>query len=316
VRRLREFHRPREAGDATAPVDAHRLVADVVALTQPRWKDQAQGSGRPVRVATDLSAVPPVAGRAEELREALTNLVFNAVDALRQGGTVTLRVRSDPVAARGGGRRVLLEVEDDGVGMPEDVRRRCLEPFFTTKAERGTGLGLAMVYGVVQRHDGELTIDSVPDRGTTVRLSLPAYAPPAPGGAPPALAAPPPGRLRVLVVDDESLVRETTAAYLSADGHQVRTAAGGHAAVEALTTERFDVVVTDRAMPDLAGDTVAQAAAAVGAPVVLLTGFGDQMAATGEHVPGVVRILAKPATAATLREAIAAAVAGAAGLSP
>jgi PAS domain S-box-containing protein len=313
VRRLSEFYRPREAGEGVVPVDAHRLLADVIALTQPRWKDQAQGEGHPVLVTADLVPVPPMAGRAEELREALTNLVFNAVDALPQGGTITLRARPDPAVPPTSSSRIILEVQDDGVGMPEAVRRRCLEPFFTTKGKRGTGLGLAMVYGVVRRHSGELEIDSVPGQGTTVRLKVPAYAAPAAqdvapraNGTPAAIRS-----LRVLVVDDEPLVRETTAAYLTADGHRVRTAAGGHEAVGTLGKEPFDLVVTDRAMPDLSGDTVARAAAALGAPVILLTGFGDLMAATGERVPGVDRVLAKPVSAASLRAAIAAVVTGA-----
>jgi CheY-like chemotaxis protein len=120
----------------------------------------------------------------------------------------------------------------------------------------------------------------------------------------------------VLVVDDEPLVRETTAAYLSADGHLVRTAVGGQEAMEALGTERFDVVVTDRAMPHLSGDTVARAAASLGTPVILLTGFGDQMAVTGERLPGADWVLAKPITAITLRQAIVVAVAGATAESP
>jgi signal transduction histidine kinase len=312
VRRLSEFYRPRAASEGVVPVDAHRLVEDVIVLTQPRWKDQAQGEGRPVRVTTELVAVPPLAGRAEELREALTNLVFNAVDALPAGGgTVTLRVRPVPVGAGAPPDRLVLEVADDGAGMPTEVRQRCLEPFFTTKGKGGSGLGLSMVYGIVRRLSGDLEIDSAPGRGTTVRLVLPVYAPPvaAPRGGEGGAAV---GRLRVLVVDDEPLVRETTVAYLTADGHRVRTASGGAEAVRALGKEPFDLVVTDRAMSDLSGDTVARTAAALGMPVILLTGFGDLMAATGELVPGVDRILAKPLTAATLREAIVAVAAGAA----
>jgi CheY-like chemotaxis protein/anti-sigma regulatory factor (Ser/Thr protein kinase) len=287
------------------PVDAHRLVADVVALTQPRWKDQAQAGGRPVRVVTDLAPVPPIAGRAEELRGILTNLVFNAVDALPEGGTITLRVHPDPAPPPGAGGHVVVEVRDDGVGMTEAVRQQCLDPFFTTRGRRGTGLGLAMVYGVVLRHNGTLEIDSAPGQGTTVRLRLPAHAPVA--GEPRAVGGPPPPpgrRLRVLVVDDEPLVRETTVAYLTAEGHRVRTAANGQEALAILDTEPFDLVVTDRAMPDLSGDAVASAAAALGTPVILLTGFGDLMAATGEQVPGVARILGKPLTGAALREAV------------
>src|SRR5882762_6998145 len=111
-----------------------------------------------------------------EIREALINLIFNAVDAMPDGGTLTLRTRvsaTPPDSVTGSvSRRVHIEVSDTGVGMTEDIRRRCLEPFFTTKGERGTGLGLAMVYGVVERHSSEINIESEIGKGTTMRLSF------------------------------------------------------------------------------------------------------------------------------------------------
>jgi signal transduction histidine kinase len=166
VSRLREVFRARDPGEPAAPVDLNAVAALAVALTQFKWKDQAQTRGAAVRVATDLRAVPAVAGDEAALREALTNLILNAVDALPAGGTVTLRTRTE-------GAHAVLEVADSGTGMTAEVRRRCLEPFFTTKGERGTGLGLGMVHGTVRRHEGTLEIDSAPGAGTTVRLRLP-----------------------------------------------------------------------------------------------------------------------------------------------
>src|SRR6202012_6170392 len=111
---------------------------------------------------------PEIMGANHALRAALPNLIFNAVDAMPNGGSITVRTRQS--IAANGETRVLIEVSDTGVGMDDDTRRRCLEPFYTTKGERGTGLGLAMVYGMVQRHSADLEIDSAPGRGTTVRL--------------------------------------------------------------------------------------------------------------------------------------------------
>ncbi len=167
VNRLREFYRQREEGEVFAPVDLNKLIEQAVSLTQPKWKNQAEAKGVTIQVVTEFERIRPVAGSEADLREALTNLIFNAVDAMPQGGTITVRTRS-------ANSRVIMEVADTGMGMTEDVRQRCLEPFFTTKGDRGTGLGLSMVYGILQRHLGSVEIDTALGKGTTFRLSLPA----------------------------------------------------------------------------------------------------------------------------------------------
>ena len=130
-----------------------------------------QQRGVVIEARTELAAqLPPITGSQSEMREAMTNLVLNAADAMPEGGTMTLRTRGTPQG------EVIIEVCDTGVGMDEDSRRRCLEPFFTTKGERGTGLGLAMVYGIAQRHGALLEIDSEPGWGTTVRMCFRAAA--------------------------------------------------------------------------------------------------------------------------------------------
>src|ERR1700693_6014061 len=167
VSRLRDFYRNRESEDIFAAVDLNEVIEQSVSLTQPKWKTQALASGHKIEVALDLGKVPPVSGNPPDLREALTNLIFNAVDAMPAGGTVTLRSRAEDKA-------VLFEISDTGTGMSEDVRTRCLEPFFSTKGEKGTGLGLSMVFGIIKRHNGTLDIESALDRGSTFRIRLPA----------------------------------------------------------------------------------------------------------------------------------------------
>jgi signal transduction histidine kinase len=163
VNRLREFYRFRDAGEVFAPVDINQLVTSAVGLTKPKWQAQAQASGRTIEVKTAPGTVPLVAGNESELREALTNLIINAVDAMPHGGTITLRTFTD-------GPLVCLAVTDTGTGMTEETRRRCLEPFFSTKGASGTGLGLSMVYGtVVQRHQGTIDIETA--RGAAPRSS-------------------------------------------------------------------------------------------------------------------------------------------------
>ena len=142
VKRLREFYRKPEATVNLEDIDLSQVVTQVIALTQPRWRDQAQSKGITIEIETDLQEVPTVAANESELREVLTNLVLNATDAMPEGGTLTLRTRRNAEQA-------ILEVNDTGVGMSEEVRKRCMEPFFTTKGEQGTGLGLAMGYGII-----------------------------------------------------------------------------------------------------------------------------------------------------------------------
>jgi len=171
VERLREFYRRREEGETFAAVDLNALVQQTIELSQPRWRHQAGAEERRVEVHSELRLIPAAAGSETELREMLMNLVFNAVDALPEGGAITVRTYLD----RKTRDRVTLEVSDTGAGMTDEVKQRCLEPFFTTKGERGTGMGMAMVYGTVKRHGGRLEIESTVGQGTTVRIVLPRH---------------------------------------------------------------------------------------------------------------------------------------------
>jgi nitrogen fixation negative regulator NifL len=299
VNRLREFYRQRDEGEVFAPVDLNKLIEQAVSLTQPKWKNQAEAKGVTIQVVTEFERIRPVAGSEADLREALTNLIFNAVDAMPQGGTITVRTRS-------ANSRVIMEVADTGVGMTEEVRQRCLEPFFTTKGDRGTGLGLSMVYGILQRHQGSVEIETAPGKGTTFRLSLPAAQEKPPTckreSAPTSIRP-----LRVLLVDDEDIVCQILREYLVEDGHVVETAANGHEALDKLPKAAFDVVILDRAMPGLSGDQTALAIKELKPelPVILLTGFGNMMQAAGETPPGIDLVLGKPVTIAGLRSALA-----------
>ena len=179
VARMREFYRRRSGHGAIGKVNINQTIEEVIELTRPRWRDLSQREGISIQVQRELEPdLPPLLSDPSELREALTNLVFNAVDALPQGGVITLVTRSvtRPASAESGNaeRQLQVEVRDNGVGMDEKIRQHCLEPFFSTKAQRGgTGLGLAMVYGMVQRHDGSIEIESTPGRGTCMRLIFP-----------------------------------------------------------------------------------------------------------------------------------------------
>ncbi len=298
VRRLREFYRKRRETEVFQPVDLNALIRQAIALAEPKWSSQAQATGAQIRIDTELAETPLAAGHPADLREVLTNLIFNAVDAMPRGGCITVRSRAQD-------QRVTLEVSDTGVGMTEEIRKRCLEPFFSTKGERGTGLGLAIVYGIVQRHGGTIDIDSTVGEGTTFVVELPVHTGQAPAPMPAASRAPT-RPLRVLVVEDEPTLLDIQTEYLTSDGHTVETATNGAEGLEKFRASEFDLLLTDRAMPQMSGDQLATAAKqlAPGIPVILVTGFGDMMRSNGDKPAGVDLVVPKPFTQAMLRQAV------------
>jgi signal transduction histidine kinase len=314
VARMREFYRPREPELEQSDVELNQLVRQVIELTRARWSDQPQRRGIMIELKPKLAPdLLDVRGADNEVRDALTNLIFNAVDAMPDGGVIEVRTSMPAVPADSGAptRQVWLEVSDTGIGMDEETRRRCLEPFFTTKGERGTGLGLAMVYGMAQRHGCALEIDSKPGIGTTVRLVFPvSAAASSPTARVPAL--PPTARsLRILVVDDDPVLNESLRNTLQADGHQVTTAGGGQAGIDAFrsarqTSEPFDIVITDLGMPYVDGRQVVDSVRATtpDTPIIMLTGWGQQLA-DNERTPRVDRLLSKPPRLQELRSALA-----------
>jgi CheY-like chemotaxis protein/anti-sigma regulatory factor (Ser/Thr protein kinase) len=236
----------------------------------------------------------------ETLREVFLNLIINAVDAMPDGGRIVLSAEAE-------GDAVVVRVRDTGVGMSADIRRHCMEPFFTTKGEKGSGLGLSLCYGVVQRHGGVLQIESEVGQGTTVIVRLPRGEGSARAPDVPATVTPRPARpRRLLVIDDDEMGRDLMSMYLRSDGHTVETAAGGVEGLRMFREDRFDLVVTDRAMAGMGGDQVAAEIKRIapGVPVIMVTGFGDLMLHRRETPPGVDLLVGKPVTQCELRDAI------------
>jgi PAS domain S-box-containing protein len=309
VSRMKEFYR-HQPEMAMLPIQLNPLVRQIVDLTRARWSDMPQQRGTVIEMRTDLTEdLPAVMGVESEIREALVNLVFNAVDAMPEGGSVTIRTRLTDAPAG----HACIEVTDTGVGMDEATRRRCLEPFFTTKGERGTGLGLPMVYGVAQRHGADLNIDSEVGRGTTVSVHFPVSEAIVAGPMPtPQKPYARPAQLRILVVDDDPLLLKSLQHTLETDGHVVIAANGGQAGIDAFhaAQQRGDLpslVITDLGMPHVDGRKLAAAvkAASPSTPVVLLTGWGHRLVAEGDIPDHVDQLLSKPPKLAELREALA-----------
>ncbi|MFL5197994.1 MAG: GAF domain-containing protein [Microvirga sp.] len=299
VRRLQEFTRIRR-DQPMVGLDVNLVVRDVLDITQSRWKDEPTSKGLTLDVRLNLGEVPTVVGDAAELREALTNLILNALDAMPEGGTLTLTTGLVD-------DRVEVVVADTGVGMPAEVREKVFDPFFTTKGPQGTGLGLSMTYGIVSRHGGSIVVESEPGQGSTFRLSFPRG-----GEARPVLPeatqeAPAVRSLRCLVVDDEPPVRAVLGDILESAGHSVVTLGDGAEAIARFAAESFDLVVTDLAMPRVSGWQVARAVkqTAPKVPVFLVTGFGVELSAEERQTHGVDIVLVKPLQIQEILDAVA-----------
>ncbi len=317
VRRLQGFARQQPVS-RLAPCDLAIVVQEAIEFTRPRWRDEPQRRGVTIEVRTGLSAggLPPILGHAPEIREVLINLILNAVDAMPIGGQLTISARqvagqpgdlttwqSVHLSAQVPGRPVAgslqqefveLQVTDTGIGMPDEVRQRIFEPFFTTKGVQGTGLGLSVVYGIMERHGGHIAVASIPGQGTSFTLrflvaSDEAIA--APKATPPRLPA-----RRLLLIDDDPAVRQTVASLLRSAGHTVLEAEGGLAGLARLAEGPVDVVLTDLGMPEMTGWDVARAVRSrePKLPVVLLTGWGDTLRVSGEERRLVAEIVSKP----------------------
>jgi signal transduction histidine kinase/CheY-like chemotaxis protein len=313
VARLREFYRRRDDQESLVELNVNQLVDQVIDMTRPRWRDIPQSNGITVEMRTDFAShMPELLGIESEVREAITNLVLNAVDALPEGGEIILRTRMthcDVHLTRAEFlKHVVVEVSDTGIGMNEETRKRCLEPFFSTKGKRGTGLGLAMVYGVMQRHEGSIEIESEPGKGTTFRLVFPVRQASAAATHVPD-EAPSSNPLQILCIDDEPLLRDLLKEMLERDGHTVEVSDNGQSGLDAFRYARqcgrpFDVVITDLGMPYLDGRQVTKALKLESpqTPVVMLTGWGAFMQEEGSVPLQVDAILSKPPRSKELRE--------------
>ncbi|MBI3084897.1 MAG: GAF domain-containing protein, partial [candidate division NC10 bacterium] len=311
VRRLQDFARQR-ARSPLVPTDLARAVQETLEMTRPHWRDEPHRQGRVIEVRTLLDGISHIQGNAPEVREAVTNLILNAVDAMPQGGVLTLNARQvkkaagnqieaapSPGASRdrprdNPGEWVELTVTDTGTGMSEEIRRRIFEPFFTTKGMHGTGLGLAVVYGIMERHGGHIHVASVPGRGSTVTLQFQAAL--GPVVARQKASATVAGPRRILLIDDDSWVRESLSDLLRTVGHHVTEADGGAAGLAHLVESPVDLVLTDLVMPEVSGWDIARAIKSrlPGLPVVLMTGWGDQVVKEASERGLVDRVLGKP----------------------
>jgi PAS domain S-box-containing protein len=300
VRRIRSFAH-QSPGDEFTNVDARALLLDAIEITRTRWENDARARGLAYDVTLDETCALRTLGNASELREVFVNLIVNAIDAMPAGGRLSIEC-----ALRGD--RLQLCFADTGAGMSEDVRARIFEPFFTTKGAQGTGLGLFVSYGIIERHEGRISVASERGRGTTFTIELPYVEPEPPMHATGAVGqseASNAGALSVLVVDDEEAVRDTLADMIEALGHRAETADSGRAALAKLDEGHFDLVFTDLSMPEMDGWEVAREVRRrwPSVRVAVVTGYGRDAARNEVDMPADI-VIGKPFDFAQVEEVL------------
>jgi len=267
VRRLRDFTGAK-VGRAFEVVDLNKLVEDALQMVESRRMEMVETGGVKIEIGTELNEVSPVSGNDSELREALVNIIFNAMDAMPDGGKITVRSEQEDGL-------VVLSVSDTGVGMPEGVKERIFDPFFTTRAPHGTGLGLSVTYGIITGHGGSIDVESVQGEGTTFYIRLPVAGgvegKRSPEGKPAVIEG-----AKILLVDDDAEVRDVLGLMLQQLGCRVKVASSGKEALRAFKRGDYGLVITDLGMPDMSGRDVARAVkgARPETPVILITGWG------------------------------------------
>jgi signal transduction histidine kinase/CheY-like chemotaxis protein len=295
VKRIQDFARQRRDHDF-APLSVDQLLFDVSEITRPRWKDRAEAANVHISLELQIRSNALIMGDGSELREVLVNMVFNAVDAMPEGGTLTL-------SAEEVDGQIEIAISDTGTGMSEEVRSRIFDPFFTTKGKAGLGLGLAVSYGIIRRHEGTVEVESESGKGTTFRISLPIAhgvvktQPTAELVAPAPLAAQTHGT-KILVVDDEEYVRELLRDILEHEGCEVVLADGGHEALALFEVTNFDAVFTDVGLPGMSGWELARAIRERDRllPLAVVTGWGEAVGSNEQKAAEVNWVVAKPFT--------------------
>jgi len=287
VRRLQDFTRKR-VHQELFKVDINSIIKDSIEITKPKWKDDVQSRGISIEMVSNLGEIPLVSGNASELREVITNMIFNAIEAMPEGGMIK-------VCTFKKGREVFIQISDTGIGITGEVKKKIFEPFFTTKPFSNTGLGLSMSYGIIKRFGGEIEVESKVGHGTTFTIILPIGEEGREEAVSPSTIKK--GRkARILVIDDEEFVRNVLSRTLAQANHRVTLAENGERGVQLFKEGRFDMVLTDLGMPGMSGWEVCRMIKKLSphTPVGMITGWGVEMSRSKMEEHGLDFFISKP----------------------
>lgn|GEM_PF-1298061 len=289
IRRLQKFTRRDKGVElAMVPADADDAIRDVLELTRPRWKNGMEKLGRSIEFQLDLQPGCRARMHGSDLREVLTNLIFNAIEAMPEGGVIRIRNHAHE-------DRVHIEIADSGIGMSSEVAGKIFDPFFTTKGFGNSGLGLSVCWSLIVQHGGDIRVNSAPGRGATFHISLPRAEAVDKDAQSSAEERSSPSRT-ILVVDDDEEILSILGDMIRMKGHRVLVASEGAKALELIEKEHCDLVLTDLGMPIISGWEIARRAKEKDPriPVVLVTGWGAQYEEDDLSHRGVDVVLSKP----------------------
>jgi len=271
VRRIQEFARRRDDDKYFTLVDMTKVIDNALEFTKLRWKNDAESKGIKIKIKKKLSILPSVSGSEAELREVIVNIINNAIDAMPQGGDITIKTFKED-------NHACIKVKDTGTGVPQTMRERIFDPFFTTKGPQSSGLGMSVSYGIIGRHRGSIAVDSVEGKGSTFTIEIPfsekteeeEKVKPISSGQ---------KKVKILIVEDEEDVRNLLKDILTHEGHGVETASDGKRGIEKFKKKGFDMVLTDLGMPGMSGWQVAEKIKGINGkvPVVLTTGWNIEL---------------------------------------
>jgi len=313
VKRIQDFARQRRDHNFEL-VSIDQILMDASEITRPRWKNCAEASNIHITLHLHIESNAMVMGDDSELREVLVNMVFNAIDAMPEGGKLSLTTRT-------AGDSVIIKVVDTGVGMYPEVRSKIFDPFFTTKGKAGLGLGLAVSFGIIRRHGGNIEVESQYGKGTEFCITLPVakmgqksvkqieeveIVATAVTHTVPPLPSIERARTRLLVVDDEDFVRELLSEILEGEHCDVYVAESGSEALLMFRDMEFDAVFTDVGMPGMSGWELAREIKQInaGIPIAVITGWGEAVGSHEQKAAGVDWVVAKPFTADRITELV------------
>jgi len=298
VRRIQEFTRVRADSSSFRATNINQIIRDAIEFTRTRWKNEAEAMGRPVNVTSSFNDIPPVLGDPSGLREVFTNLIINAVDAMPEGGSIHIQTEIR-------GESIVITFSDTGKGMSPETKQRIFEPFFTTKGTRGSGLGLSICYGIITRHKGEITIDSIEGEGSIFIITLP-FVRAAEEKREPSKAANFVTPAEALVIDDEKVMCNLLCDILKNSGCSVDTAQKGIDGLRLFSCKTYDIVFSDLGMKDMSGWEVAKHIKdhSPDTPFVLVTGWGKQLSDDDIRKKGVDFVISKPFKIQAIRDIV------------
>jgi len=269
IRKLDTIARMENDNPDMISFDLKKVVKDAVALTSPKWKDEPESRGLNIDLKTYLRSGSPIEGNPEEIREAIINMILNALEAMPQGGDIHLTTEDNVGYAH-------IYIQDSGVGVPDQIKDRIFDPFFTTRGDDAMGLGLSMAYAIVKRHKGEIEVFSRKEQGTLFNIKLPL-------ASPEQITKPKPDRkkirnARILIIQAEDIIRELLSQLLINKGCRVDTAGSGMEGLGKLKKGKFDLVIADTGIPDVGGNIFLKKSRKINRKlsIVLITGYeGD-----------------------------------------